>query len=289
MEEYQISKFLDRQSERGLRPASIRAYHQSLKRLMKVLEQDGRPTRAEDITLSDLEYFIRECEKRGCKSIRLDIVVAKLFQRFHTGTDVIGDTRLMISEHQPRRLHLTKTEFGEIYAVAPPDFRMAMIMGAGMGLRVSEMVSVRWSDIVGDEITVTGKGHGSGKTASILIPEMVRCEMNAWKQTVEGLDDCTDGRILGRIRGDRLLPHTTRTISDRGRQISKSIDIDFTMHSFRRLYATTLYRDAHTDLATLRLMMRHASLETTLIYLRDSEDERKRSVNALGEALGNFL
>ena len=289
MEMDQIESFLRRQRERGLKPKSLKAYRSSLCRTRKLMGELGLSCRAEDLTLEHIEDYVRYSQELGYKSVRYDVAILRLFAKFHTGEDPVGDIRLMYAEHEPRRLHLSKEDFGRLYSEASPEFRVAMVMGAGMGLRVSEMVRAKWSDIVGDEMIVTGKGHGSGKTCRLIIPDIVRAELDSWKERISGIPDGTDGRILGYVSNGRLVPFDEKKLSGRGRTLSKRLGIEFTMHSFRRLFATTLYTDAHTDLNSLRLMMRHSSLNTTLIYLRDDKSERRRSSAALGETLGSYL
>lgn len=284
-----IEAFLDRQRARGLKENSCRTYRYSLSRTLGYLDSLGRSTAPEDLTLEDVELYVSMAESTRYRSTHLDVTVLDLYVKFHTGRTVTGDNRLLITEYEPRRLFLDKEEFGRIYTHADRAFRMAMVLGAGLGLRISEMVSVKWSDIDGDTILVSGKGHGHGKSVRLMIPEMVQDELASWRQYTARLKDLTGGTILGKAKSRTLEPYSVRELSRRGRALSKQLGIEFTMHSFRRLYATTLYNDVKTDLNSLRILMRHTSLDTTLIYLQDNDARKRRSVDILGDVLRSYL
>lgn len=56
-----------------------------------------------------------------------------------------------------------------------------------------------------------------------------------------------------------------------------------TTHSFRRFFGTSLYYEAHTDLQTVKNLMRHANVATTLKCYVEASDIRER------EAMGKLM
>ena len=78
------------------------------------------------------------------------------------------------------------------------------------------------------------------------------------------------------------------------KRLAKSVGVEATCHSLRRLFATNLYYGVDgsggCDLATLKDLMRHASVNTTLsCYIDVREREKDESIRKLGASLGGVL
>lgn len=76
-------------------------------------------------------------------------------------------------------------------------------------------------------------------------------------------------------------------------RLKRATGIEFTAHSLRRLYATTLYYDVGADLITIKGLMRHSKAETTITRyiapMKKLENEAAKTLeNVLVEALGGF-
>ena len=70
------------------------------------------------------------------------------------------------------------------------------------------------------------------------------------------------------------------------KKLGRRCGIDLTAHSLRRLFCTTLW-DAGVDANTVRLMMRHQSLDTTMkCYIKANPDNFQEARKVLGEVLG---
>ena len=61
-------------------------------------------------------------------------------------------------------------------------------------------------------------------------------------------------------------------------RLGEKIGINVSPHTLRRLYATSL-RDADVDLDTIRRMMRHSNLNTTLTHYLDLDVRRMDAAN----------
>ena len=72
--------------------------------------------------------------------------------------------------------------------------------------------------------------------------------------------------------------HISR-ISDAVTDLGKSTGVRITTHSLRRYYATTLYYTTACDIQTVRRLMRHADVSTTLKCYVDAYDQVARDAS----------
>ena len=78
------------------------------------------------------------------------------------------------------------------------------------------------------------------------------------------------------------------------RRLGKSVGVEATCHSLRRLFCTNLYYGVNgepgCDLATLKDLMRHANINTTLeCYINVREKEKDETIRRFGATLGRVL
>jgi integrase/recombinase XerD len=137
----------------------------------------------------------------------------------------------------------------------------------GCGLRVSELVSLKISDLFFDEgfIKITGKGNKErfvpiGKTAQKYIhiyKDSMRVHLNIKKEFGDTL-------FLNR-RGSQLTRAMIFTII---KDLAVKIELNkkISPHTFRHSFATHLLENG-ADLRSIQLMLGHESITTTEIYL----------------------
>jgi integrase/recombinase XerD len=137
----------------------------------------------------------------------------------------------------------------------------------GCGLRVSELVELKISDLFFDEgfIKVTGKGN---KQRFVPIAELCKKYIRIYKDSIrihlniqKGFNDTLflnrRGRQLTRAMIFTIIKDLARKI-ELGKKISP--------HTFRHSFATHLLENG-ADLRSIQLMLGHESITTTEIYL----------------------
>lgn len=130
------------------------------------------------------------------------------------------------------------------------------------GMRVSEAASLQLDDIVGDLITVTGKGD---RQRTVPIGRPARTALDCWvDQARESFATLASGSalFLG-VRGGVLDPRGMRRILER-RMASFP-------HALRHSFATHLL-EGGADLRTVQELLGHADLATTQIYTSVTRD-----------------
>lgn len=154
-----------------------------------------------------------------------------------------------------------------------PRTRAMVLLAAYAGLRVSEVASVAGPDVdtLAGFITVVGKGRRRRRVPlhDVLVEEAARWPRDSWW-------------FPGRHAGEHVRPGSVSdTISDAMRR--NDLPPTCTPHSLRHWFATTLVEEG-TDLRTVQVLMGHASLATTQIYVRVSTAAARDAVARLPRA-----
>lgn len=137
----------------------------------------------------------------------------------------------------------------------------------GCGLRVSELVSLKISDLFFDEgfIKVTGKGNKQrfvpiGRATQ----KIIEIYKNDCRPFLKPKKEFSDTLFLNR-RGKAL---TRAMIFTMIRELAQSIELNkkISPHTFRHSFATHLLENG-ADLRSIQLMLGHESITTTEVYM----------------------
>ena len=70
------------------------------------------------------------------------------------------------------------------------------------------------------------------------------------------------------------------------KELGRCCGIEVTTHSLRRRYATTLYYEIAADLQTVKCLMRHSSVDTTLrCYIQANDTKARTAAREVSEML----
>ncbi|GAL77228.1 integrase [Algibacter lectus] len=138
----------------------------------------------------------------------------------------------------------------------------------GCGLRVSELVNLKLSDLFFEEgfIKVTGKGD---KQRFVPIIDVTKKYIDIYRKDIRkhmniqaGFEDTL---FLNRRGGKQLTRAMIFTII---KQLAVKIDLNKSIspHTFRHSFATHLLQN-NADLRSIQLMLGHESITTTEIYV----------------------
>lgn len=137
----------------------------------------------------------------------------------------------------------------------------------GCGLRVSELISLRISDLFFEEGFIKVKGKGD-KQRFVPIGNLTQKYIDIYKTTVRSHLDIQKGHedtlFLNR-RGKQLTRAMVFTII---KDLAVKINLKKTIspHTFRHSFATHLLENG-ADLRSIQLMLGHESITTTEIYV----------------------
>ncbi len=137
----------------------------------------------------------------------------------------------------------------------------------GCGLRVSELVELKISDLFFDEqfIKVTGKGN---KQRFVPIGDLTQKYINIYKNNIRNhiaIQKGHEDTLFLNRRGKKLTRAMVFTII---KELAIKIDLKKTIspHTFRHSFATHLLENG-ADLRSIQLMLGHESITTTEIYV----------------------
>jgi site-specific recombinase XerD len=156
-----------------------------------------------------------------------------------------------------------------------------LLLGYSAGLRVSEIANLAVTDIDSERMVIhVRQGKGRKDRIVPLSPVLLTIARQHW---------LIERSRTFLFRGqDPKRPISTSTIAKIVRNAAKAAGIRkrVTSHTLRHTFATH-HLEAGTDLRTLQLLMGHASLNTTSLYLHVST-ERIRSAKTPLELLDNL-
>lgn len=278
--------------ERGLSPQTITSYNYDLLKLLKYLEQhsiEASPLVISPMVLKEFVYTISSDVNPRTQSRILSGL--KSFFSYLIFEDLRADNPMDLIEAPKLQQTLPDTlSVAEIdRLIAAIDLtsnegernRAMLEVLYSCGLRVSELVTLRISDLFFDEgfIRVSGKGS---KQRFVPIAQSTQQFINHYKESVrvhqtivKGFEDIL---FLNR-RGKQLTRAMIFTII---KNLAIAIDLNknISPHTFRHSFATHLLANG-ADLRAIQLMLGHESITTTEIYVHLD----KRYLN---EVLQNF-
>lgn len=262
--------------EKGLAENSIFAYQKDVDKLLQYALAIHK--NAEDITYNDLKHFIATLYDLGLSARSQARIISgvKQFYGFLLMENVIQDDPSELLE-QPKiglklpevltieeidaliaAVDLTKTEGHRNRAILETLY--------SCGMRVTELVNLRFSDLYFDEgfVRVIGKGN---KERLVPVSPQVQKEIQIYNDHVRRHQEIKKGNeniVFLNRRGAQLTRVMIFTII---KQLAELIDLkkNISPHTFRHSFATHLI-EGGANLRAIQEMLGHESITTTEIY-----------------------
>ncbi len=264
--------------ERGLSANSISSYSRDVKKLIGFLEDNDISISPIKIEKDNIQKFIYNIAKEvnarsqsrtisGLRSF-FDFLIFENYRETNP-LELIESPK--IGRKLPDTLSIKDidTIVSAIDLSKPQGERNRAIIETlySCGLRVSELINLKISDLFFDEgfIKVTGKGD---KQRFVPIGKLTQKYINIYKNEVRThisiLDEHRDILFLNR-RGKQLTRAMIFTIV---KQLGEKAGIKKTIspHTFRHSFATHLLENG-ADLRAIQLMLGHESITTTEVYM----------------------
>lgn len=150
-------------------------------------------------------------------------------------------------------------------------------IGYGAGLRSFELAKIKIQDVVGNVITIIGKGRIE---RPVYLPDFAMKKLARWL-LIRGNKN---GSLFKAIqKGGEILNRgiATRTIGDLIDKRCENTNIErFTPHDLRRSFATNLLSSG-VDVFLVQKLMRHSNVNTTKTYDKRGEDEARKAIKLL--------
>lgn len=274
--------------EKSLADHSVEAYLHDIDKLTQYLELQGKQAAPGDLTLEDLQAFIRWIAELGM-SLRSQARILsgiRSFYRYCTIEQIVKeDPSVLLEAPKLRRVLPDTLSFAEIEQIIaaidrskPEGERNKAILEImySCGLRVSEVVGLQISNLYLESgfIRVTGKGS---KERLVPIGDIAARQVSLYLQQVRSKQPVKPGHedIVFLNRRGAGLTRVMVFLLIKDLCAKAGIGKTVSPHTFRHSFATHLVENG-ADLRAVQEMLGHESITTTEIYTHlDREFLRK--------------
>jgi len=262
--------------EKSLSENSIEAYINDVSRLEKFFEEEKEACIPVNVKYSDLKEFLAwfNTENQNARTQSRVLSGIRSFFRYLLIEGEIKENPASLIESPkigfklPEVLSVNEIDriIGAIDLSKPEGHRNKAIIETlyGCGLRVSELVNLRLTDIHYTEefVMVTGKGN---KQRLVPVSNKALKEIDIYKTDRAGLPVIHDGNILFLSRRGRKLTRAMIFTITKDLALKADIRKKISPHTFRHSFATHLI-EGGADLRAVQEMLGHESILTTEIY-----------------------
>ena len=268
-------RMIEDMSLRNLAPRTQEHYIRSCKKLAAFLRRSPDTATAEDIRLFQLHLAERGVSI--CTRNRTMTGVAFLF-RVTLRHPEIADQIEYIAEPQKIPVVLSPEEVRRLLDAAPSfKCRLLLSLAYGCGLRASEVVLLKVSDIDSAQMVIRiEQAKGRKDRYVMLSPELLDMLRQWWKAA----------RPQGWLFPGRpaVNPLTTRQLNRLFHLAAKAAETKkgATLHSLRHSFATHLL-ESKLDIRMIQALLGHKRLDTTAHYTRVATDLISKVVSPLDQ------
>lgn len=134
----------------------------------------------------------------------------------------------------------------------------ALVLEGNLGLRISDIVKLRLSDIVrdGDRYRLEIIEQKTGKRRVFTVPLVI-------EQYIENYCLRNDIKTT-----ERMFPITERAVQKQLKVVCEYLGFaGISTHSFRKWYATEIYKNSGFDIALVQRLLQHSSAAVTQRYI----------------------
>src|SRR5919198_571735 len=167
--------------------------------------------------------------------------------------------------HEPRKLPvvLSVEEVARLLDAAPGlKYKAALSVAYGAGLRATEVVSLKVSDIDSKRMIIRVEQGKGGKDRNVMLSPSLLELLRSWWKAARPQGWLFPGR-------DPAQPMTTRQLNRACHAAAQMAEINkrVSLHTLRHSFATHLL-EQNIDVRVIQVLLGHAKLDTTALYTR---------------------
>lgn len=257
-------RMIEDMTMRKLNPKTQIGYIRAVKRLAVYLKRSP-----EDATADELREFQIDMGKQGATPTTINSTLSGLHFLFCKTLDRPNALRKISSVPVPRKLPyvLSVQDVKRLLTAASNiKYRTALSVAYGAGLRVSEVVALKVSDIDSQRMVLRiEQGKGKKDRMAMLSPVLL-VQLRAWWRYANANRLMLKGGWL--FPGQQPFNHLTTRQLRRGLKataLDAGLDKRVSMHTLRHSYATHLL-EANVDIRVIQTLLGHERLDTTARY-----------------------
>lgn len=266
-----IRKLEQEMKLRNFSQRTVQSYLYYIRNILKFTSKNPKT-----INTSDIRNYLEDLSKKNSSSSTLNSAYSALkfyFEKILHRKFFINIPRAK----KPKRLPevLTKSEIKEIFStIQNVKHKLLLVLMYSSGLRVSEVINVRISDINFEDNILKVRQAKGQKDRMTILSEKVSKILKKYTSNKKYNDYVFPSRKNKKL--------TTRTVQKvfsnalKKSQIRKSASC----HSLRHSFATHLL-ESGTDIRYIQKLLGHAQLETTSIYTKVAKNNLQKIKNPL--------
>lgn len=248
---------------RGLSAATIDTYVRCAR---KFVEHFGRSPCS--MSTREVRTFLLHLRARGMHPASINVYRGAIVFLFGVTLGRPLELARLPRARVPMRLPvvLSTTEVECLLAAMPrPNHRVAAMLAYGAGLRVSEICRLRVDDVDAKRMMLRIRNAKRGRERYVMLSTRLLRELRAyWKAARLSGPFLFPGNAGRNCLSEKTF-HQAFCLAARRAGIPKRVS----PHTLRHSFATHLL-EAGTDLRTLQVLLGHASLDSTALYLHVS-------------------
>ncbi len=254
-----VAAIRDEMRRRAYQPNTITEYCNCLTRFLRWLSQPPHLTQRQDVL--DFLLYLADAGRSASTINGYIAAIRTAFDRMCLRQITVG----IVAPRKAKRLPtvLSRKEIQNLLQ-ATPTLREKLLLGLmyASGLRVSEVVRLKFQDIDCDRRVITVRRGKGRRDRQVVLP-------NTFRPLLSGLGTANRGEsyvFAGNRPGRHLSTRTAQRIMKRALAIAE-INKPATPHSLRHSFACHSFEDG-CDIRNIQKLLGHVHLETTTIYVR---------------------
>ena len=275
-----------RMEVRGLAPVTVTIYLRSIRRFIAHV---GKPLGT--VKRREVEEFLLDLARRGVHPRTRNVILGALrfaFRGLRCPNPTVGVPMAKAPRRTPEILSGSEVK-RLLEATTSPKYRAIFLLAYGAGLRVSEVVGLKTTDIDSERMLIHVRAGKTGPRYVMMSPrvlEALRAYWRAFRPT---------GPQLFPGRGSEVAdPHLTRMAVHKVlAKVARAAGITKTVspHTLRHSFATHLL-ETGADVRTVQVLLGHARIESTTAYLHLTTERLRRvpsPIDLIGTQRGRML
>ena len=259
-----ITEMMDTIMAMNYSPSTLRSYTSNFITFLRHYEYRN----PEDISRAEVIAYLARLTERGLTSSSGHMVLNSLkfyFKHVREWEDTAWEIPRPKKE---KRLPVTLSiqDCQRVFKAANnPKHKLIMLLAYGAGLRVSEVVNLRWADIDFTTHKINVKSAKGKKDRVVMLPYSILSYFEKYRSLYDTKNYVFEGQIIGE-------PYAIGSAQTMMRHAVKKANIGkrATMHSLRHSFATHLL-ESGTDIRFIQKVLGHQKIETTTIYTHVSK------------------
>jgi integrase/recombinase XerD len=245
---------------RKLAPKTQHDYVQRVKNFAGFLGRSPDTASFEDVRRYQLHLATSGA---GVPTLNQTISTLRFFFKVTLGRpDIVERTAFV---HEPSKLPavLSPEEVARLLDAAPSlKYKTALSVAYGAGLRASEVVALKVSDIDSQRMVIRVEQGKGRKDRYVMLSPHLLALLRAWWKLARPQGWLFPGQ-------NRLNPLTTRQLNRACHAAADRAEIDkrVSLHTLRHSFATHLL-EQNIDIRVIQVLLGHAKLDTTALYTR---------------------